>query len=184
MSRPVRCSRRWRHWPGQRSVGQYRGRGPAETGLSTAISGLVPEAADSGQGVYLWADGIYSGARATRNQLCALVVIGINVHGGDIFQPFFPALEDGTGESALSWREVLLKLKSRGIKTPRPAGVMAYRASGRSLSMSIQTLASAVPGAQDGKCTEYPAATPAVKGESRAAEDLDDGDPGGGFHGR
>ncbi len=65
--------------------------------------------------VYLWADGIYSGLRAEDAKLCALVVIGVNDRG----QKRFLAIEDGVRESTQSWREVLLKLKSRGMNTPK-----------------------------------------------------------------
>jgi len=61
--------------------------------------------------VYIWADGIYSGLRAQRQKLCALVVIGVNAQG----EKHFLALEDGVRESVQSWREVLLDLKGRGL---------------------------------------------------------------------
>ena len=65
--------------------------------------------------VYLWADGIYSGLRAEDAKLCALVIIGVNERG----QKRFLAIEDGIRESSQSWREVLLKLKDRGMNTPK-----------------------------------------------------------------
>jgi transposase-like protein len=65
--------------------------------------------------VYLWADGIYSGLRAEDAKLCALVIIGVNEQG----QKRFLAIDDGVRESTQSWREVLLKLKSRGMNAPR-----------------------------------------------------------------
>jgi len=65
--------------------------------------------------VYIWADGIYSGLRAEDTKLCALVIIGVNDRG----QKRFLAIEDGVRESTQSWREVLLKLKSRGMNTPK-----------------------------------------------------------------
>jgi len=64
--------------------------------------------------VYLWADGIYSGLRAEQTKLCALVIIGVNERG----EKHFLAIEDGVRESTQSWREVLLKLKSRGMNAP------------------------------------------------------------------
>jgi putative transposase len=67
--------------------------------------------------VYLWADGIYSGLRAEQVKLCALVVIGVNERG----EKRFLAIEDGVRESTQSWREVLLKLKSRGMNAPELA---------------------------------------------------------------
>jgi transposase-like protein len=64
--------------------------------------------------VYLWVDGIYSGLRAERERLCALVVIGVNERG----QKKLLAIEDGVRESKQSWREVLLALKGRGLTFP------------------------------------------------------------------
>jgi transposase-like protein len=67
--------------------------------------------------VYVWADGIYSGLRAERERLCALVIVGVNERG----EKHFLAIEDGIRESTQSWREVLLDLKSRGLKAPELA---------------------------------------------------------------
>ena len=64
--------------------------------------------------VYIWADGVYSGLRAEQTKLCALVVMGVNERG----EKHFLAIEDGVRESTQSWREVLLKLKSRGMNPP------------------------------------------------------------------
>ena len=66
---------------------------------------------------YVWADGIYSGLRAEQTRLCALVVIGVNEYG----KKRFLVIEDGVRESTQSWREVLLKLKSRGMNVPELA---------------------------------------------------------------
>ncbi len=77
--------------------------------------------------VYVWADGVYSGQRAEQTKLCALVVIGVNERG----EKHFLAIEDGVRESTQSWREVLLKLKSRGLIPPKLAigdGAMVFRA--------------------------------------------------------
>jgi len=65
--------------------------------------------------VYIWADGIYSGLRAENARLCALVIIGVNERGDKRFL----AREDGVRESTQSWREVLLKLKARGMNAPK-----------------------------------------------------------------
>ena len=76
-------------------------------------------------GVYLWADGIYSGLRDSEDKLCALVIIGVNRRG----EKHFLAIEDGVRESTQSWREVLLTLKSRGMNSPRLAvgdGAMGF----------------------------------------------------------
>ena len=68
---------------------------------------------DKDDWVYLWADGVYSGLRSHSDKLCALVVIGVNTRG----EKHFLAIEDGVRESTQSWREVLLKLQSRGMNT-------------------------------------------------------------------
>ncbi len=67
--------------------------------------------------VYIWADGIYSGLRGEEAKLCALVIIGVNERG----EKHFLAIEDGVRESTQSWREVLLKLKKRGMNAPKLA---------------------------------------------------------------
>ena len=77
------------------------------------------------QRVYIWADGIYSGLLSEKDKLCALVFIGVNERG----QKQFLAIEDGMRESTQSWREVLLKLKSRGMNVPQLAigdGAMGF----------------------------------------------------------
>ena len=80
---------------------------------------------DRDQWVYIWADGIYSGLRAETAKLCALVIIGVNERG----EKHFLAIEDGVRESTQSWREVLLKLRSRGMNAPQLAtgdGAMGF----------------------------------------------------------
>ena len=75
--------------------------------------------------VYIWADGVYSGLRAEQAKLCALVIIGVNERG----QKQFLAIDDGIRESTQSWREVLLNLKSRGMRAPQLAigdGAMGF----------------------------------------------------------
>ena len=69
---------------------------------------------DKDRWVYIWADGIYSGLRGEQEKLCALVVIGVDERG----YKRFLAIEDGVRESTQSWREVLLKLKYRGLNIP------------------------------------------------------------------
>ena len=66
---------------------------------------------------YMWADGIYSGVRNEDVRLCTLVVIGVDEYG---FKDFL-AIEDGMRESTLSWHELLLNLKNRGMNAPRLA---------------------------------------------------------------
>ena len=75
--------------------------------------------------VYIWADGVYSGLRSEDAKLCALVIIGVNTRG----EKHFLAIEDGVRESTQSWREVLLKLKDRGMNVPKLAigdGAMGF----------------------------------------------------------
>ena len=69
---------------------------------------------DADQWVYIWVNGIYSGLSAAQQRLCALVVIGMNVHG----RKQLLAMEDGMRESTQGWREVLLQLKGRGLTAP------------------------------------------------------------------
>ena len=111
--------------------------GPQATGLSAStVSRLkqvwaeeyrswCEEPLDKDRWVYVWADGVYSGLRSEQTKLCALVVIGVNERG----QKRFLAIEDGVRESTQSWREVLLKLKSRGMNIPELAigdGAMGF----------------------------------------------------------
>lgn len=80
---------------------------------------------DKDRWVYVWADGVYSGLRAEQTKLCSLVVIGVNARG----EKRFLAIEDGVRESTQSWREVLLKLKVRGMNGPQLAigdGAMGF----------------------------------------------------------
>lgn len=111
--------------------------GPSATGLSPSVVSRLKqgwakeyvtwcdERLDKDRWVYVWADGVYSGLRAEQTKLCTLVVIGVNERG----QKQFLAIEDGVRESTQSWREVLLKLKSRGMNIPELAigdGAMGF----------------------------------------------------------
>jgi len=60
--------------------------------------------------VYFWADGIYCNVRMNDRQ-CLLVVIGVTEDG----DKELVALEGGFRESELSWTELLLDLKGRGL---------------------------------------------------------------------
>jgi putative transposase len=64
------------------------------------------------QYVYFWADGIYCNVRMDDKQ-CLLVIIGARKDG----VKELIALEGGFRESELSWRQLLLDLKGRGLKT-------------------------------------------------------------------
>ncbi len=61
--------------------------------------------------VYIWADGIYCNVRMEEKQ-CLLVTIGATKDG----RKELVALEGGFRESELSWTEVLVDLKHRGLK--------------------------------------------------------------------
>ena len=61
--------------------------------------------------VYIWADGIYCNVRMEEKQ-CLLVIIGATKDG----RKELVALEGGFRESELSWTEVLVDLKHRGLK--------------------------------------------------------------------
>lgn len=62
--------------------------------------------------VYLWADGIYFNARMQDARKCALVIIGVTEKG----KKELVAVYDGIRESKLSWKDVLLDLKNRGLE--------------------------------------------------------------------
>jgi putative transposase len=67
--------------------------------------------------VYIWADGIYCNVRMEERQ-CLLVIIGATEDG----KKELLALESGLRESEVSWTELLLDLKRRGLNaTPRLA---------------------------------------------------------------
>ncbi len=61
--------------------------------------------------VYAWADGVYLKARMDSKQ-CLLVIIGADERG----KKHVLALHPGERESTLSWKEVLLDLKKRGLQ--------------------------------------------------------------------
>jgi len=64
--------------------------------------------------IYIWADGVYLRARLEDDKQCILVLIGVTPEGKKELIGF----DDGYRESAQSWRELLLDLKDRGLKTP------------------------------------------------------------------
>ena len=111
--------------------------GPEAEGLSASTVSRLKQAwaqeyqtwstarLDRDRWIYVWVDGVYSGLRAEQTKLCALVVIGVNERG----EKHFLSIEDGVRESTQSWREVLLKLKSRGMNAPQLAigdGAMGF----------------------------------------------------------
>ena len=62
--------------------------------------------------VYFWADGIYCNVRMDDRQ-CLLVIVGAT----DAGEKELVAIEGGFRESELSWKQLLLDLKSRGLTT-------------------------------------------------------------------
>ena len=62
--------------------------------------------------VYMWADGIYFDVRLTPERPCMLVVIGATKEG----KKELLGLIDGERESKISWKDLLLDLKRRGLK--------------------------------------------------------------------
>ena len=61
--------------------------------------------------VYFWADGIYLKARLQDAKKCVLVIIGVTDKG----RKELVAVYDGYRESKISWKEVLLDLRNRGL---------------------------------------------------------------------
>jgi len=62
--------------------------------------------------VYFWADGIYCNVRMDDKQ-CLLVIVGVTADGAKELV----AIEGGFRESEMSWKQLLLDLKSRGLTT-------------------------------------------------------------------
>ena len=63
--------------------------------------------------VYWWADGIHTGVKSEgANGQCLLVIVGVTPDG----RKERVAIADGFRESTVSWREVLLDLKARGLQ--------------------------------------------------------------------
>ncbi len=62
--------------------------------------------------VYFWADGVYFNVRLSDERPCVLVIVGALEDG----TKELVALMDGERESALSWKELLLDLKRRGLE--------------------------------------------------------------------
>ncbi len=63
--------------------------------------------------VYFWVDGIHVQARLEDNAQCLLVIIGATPEG----KKELVGLIDGVRESALSWKQLLLDLKRRGLES-------------------------------------------------------------------
>ena len=63
------------------------------------------------QYVYVWADGIHTKIRLEEDRQCILVLMGATKDG----KKELIAMTDGLRESALSWKELLLDVKRRGL---------------------------------------------------------------------
>jgi putative transposase len=63
--------------------------------------------------VYWWADGIYFNVRLDDERTCILVIIGATAEG----KKELLAIEEGYRESEISWKNILLDLKKRGLST-------------------------------------------------------------------
>ena len=62
--------------------------------------------------VYIWADGVYFNVRSDDARQCILVIIGVTDRG----RKEFIAIEDGYRESEQSWSELLLRIKTQGLR--------------------------------------------------------------------
>jgi transposase-like protein len=62
--------------------------------------------------VYMWADAIYFNVRLSKERPCMLVIMGATPEG----KKELVGLLDGERESKISWKELLLDLKRRGLK--------------------------------------------------------------------
>ena len=67
---------------------------------------------------YWYADGVYFKARMSEKQ-CMLVIIGVEETG----KKELVALKSGLRESELSWTDLMLDLKERGLKSPPKLGI-------------------------------------------------------------
>ncbi len=123
----------------------------------------------------------------TQEKLSAQVIIGVNERG----QKQFLAIEDGARESTQSWREVLLKLKSRGMNPPQLAigdGAMGFWAAleqvypktrqQRCCLLGDVNIACQIIDAQDDECAQLPAQIIPAKSQAIASLYLAGRDPG------
>jgi len=62
--------------------------------------------------VYFWVDGIYFNVRLDDDRVCLLVIMAADANGNKELI----AVSDGYRESKISWKEMLLDLKRRGLK--------------------------------------------------------------------
>ena len=99
--------------------------GPEAKGLSaTTVTRLTSQWAEEQEAwsrrdltgkeyVYVWADGIHFNIRLEDDRQCILVLMGATKEG----KKELVGMVDGYRESEQSWRELLLDLKARGLKT-------------------------------------------------------------------
>ena len=88
--------------------------------------------------VYVWVDGIHFNVRGDEARQCLLVMIGVDEWGNKALL----AVEDGYRESAQSWRELLVDLKSRGFTPPALAtgdGALGFWAALREVYPTTRT---------------------------------------------
>ena len=86
--------------------------------------------------VYIWADGVYLQARMEEQAECMLVIIGATPEGKKELLGF----QVGLRESAQSWRELLLDIKSRGLSVaPEIVGLRESAQSWRELLLDIKS---------------------------------------------
>ena len=109
--------------------------------------------------VYFWVDGIHLEARLEDQAQCILVMIGATPEGKKELVGF----TDGMRESALSWRDLLLDLKRRGVAAAPELAVADgalgfWEGAGRGVADDTRT---ALLGAQDGERFEQAAEEPA-----------------------
>jgi putative transposase len=62
--------------------------------------------------VYWWVDGVYFNIRLEEERSCMLIIMGATEDG----KKELIAVEDGYRESSISWSNILLNLKSRGLR--------------------------------------------------------------------
>ena len=67
--------------------------------------------------VYIWADGVYFKIRLEGERQCILVILGVTAEG----TKELIAVCDGIRESELSWTQLLVSLRDRGMQTPKLA---------------------------------------------------------------
>jgi len=129
--------------------------------------------------VYVWADGVFLQARMEDHGECMLVLIGATPEGKKELIGF----QVGVRESAQSWRELLVEVKSRGL-TIAPEIAVGDGALGfwKALDFPARGISS-VLGAQDRQRLEQSHTLGADQHEEGSARDLLGAEPGFGRSG-